>query len=216
MEAAAVVAGMTLIFLLLHGIKDWTDRPRPPDGLVSTSGSSFPSGHAAYSTVSVWLAVTVALRVVPGITRRSLVIASGIALAALIGLTRAYLRVHWLSDVTSGWALGLSCFAAVAALLLISLTFATIPGVMNGLISVALAPVLALGTEYYLFGAAGLASVTAFVGLILVPALGSYGRVWEKLVAGVLSLFVLAALVLAGFALGLFVFYNWDTISDWF
>lgn len=86
---------------------------------------------------------------------------------------------------------------------------------MNGLISVALAPVLALGTEYYLFGAAGLASVMAFVGLILVPALGSYGRGWEKLVAGVLSLFVLAALVLAGVAIGVFVFYHWDTISEW-
>ncbi|HET8592424.1 MAG TPA: hypothetical protein VFL56_02070 [Solirubrobacterales bacterium] len=86
---------------------------------------------------------------------------------------------------------------------------------MNELISVALAPALALGTEYYLFGAAGLASATAFIGLILVPALGSYGRGWEKLVAGVLSLFVLAALVLAGLAIGLFVFYHWDTISTW-
>jgi hypothetical protein len=86
---------------------------------------------------------------------------------------------------------------------------------MNGLIGTALAPVLALGTEYYLFGAAGFASMAAFVGLILVPALGSYGRGWEKLVAGVLSLFVLAALVLAGLALGVFVFYHWDTISTW-
>ena len=86
---------------------------------------------------------------------------------------------------------------------------------MNGLIGTALAPVLALGTEYYLFGAAGFASMAAFVGLILVPALGSYGRAWEKLVAGLLSLFVLAALVLAGLALGVFVFYHWDTISTW-
>jgi hypothetical protein len=78
------------------------------------------------------------------------------------------------------------------------------------------APVLALGTEYYLFAAAGLLSVAAFVGLILVPALGSYGRVWEKLVAGFLSLFVLAALVLAGLAIGVVIFLNWDDISKWF
>jgi len=87
---------------------------------------------------------------------------------------------------------------------------------MSGLISAALAPVLALGTEYYLFGGAGIASMVAFVGLILVPALGSFGRAWEKLVAGVLSLFVLAALVLAGLALGVFVFYHWDSIGKWF
>jgi hypothetical protein len=77
------------------------------------------------------------------------------------------------------------------------------------------APVLALGTEYYLFGIAGLLSIAVFVGLILVPALGSYGRVWEKLVAGFLSLFVLAALVLIGLVIGVVVFLNWDDIRGW-
>jgi hypothetical protein len=74
-------------------------------------------------------------------------------------------------------------------------------------------PLLALGTEYYLFGAAALVSLAAFVGLILVPALSSYGRVWEKFAAGFLSLFVLAALVIAGLIVGAVVFYNWDDIS---
>jgi len=81
-------------------------------------------------------------------------------------------------------------------------------------LSGAAAPLLALGTEYYLFGAAGLISVAAFVGLILVPALGSYGRTWEKFAAGFLSLFVLVALVLIGVALGVYVFYEWDDIVN--
>ncbi len=119
MEFWALVVGMTLTVLLANEIKVWTDRPRPPDPVVTVHGSAFPSGHAAYSTLYVWLAVTAALRIVPGITRRSLVIAIGIVLAALIGLTRVYLRVHWLSDVTAGWALGLSCFSAVAVVVLI-------------------------------------------------------------------------------------------------
>ncbi len=119
MEAAALLIGMAIIFLLVQGIKDWTDRPRPPDPLVSYEGSSFPSAHAAYSTLYMWLMATLALRVVPGITRRSAVIASGIALAVLIGLSRVYLRAHWQSDVSAGWALGLSCFALVAAVALI-------------------------------------------------------------------------------------------------
>jgi hypothetical protein len=83
-------------------------------------------------------------------------------------------------------------------------------------LSLIVAPALALGTEYYLFGAAGLLTVCAFVGLILVPAIGSYGRVWEKLVAGFLSLFVLAALVLIGLVIGVVIFLNWDEISHWF
>jgi hypothetical protein len=86
---------------------------------------------------------------------------------------------------------------------------------MNGPISSILAPVLALGTEYYLFGAAGVLSAVAFVALILAPALGSYARAWEKLVAGMLSLFVLAALVLVGLVLGVLIFLNWDKIHNW-
>ena len=86
---------------------------------------------------------------------------------------------------------------------------------MTGPLSSILAPVLALGPEYYLFGAAGLLSVSIFIGLILAPALGSYGRAWEKIVAGFLSLFVLAALVLVGLVLGVVIFLNWDKISTW-
>ena len=86
---------------------------------------------------------------------------------------------------------------------------------MNGPLSSILAPVLALGTEYYLFGVAGLLTISVFIGLILAPALGSYGRAWEKIVAGFLSLFVLAALVLIGLVLGVVIFLNWDKISTW-
>jgi hypothetical protein len=86
---------------------------------------------------------------------------------------------------------------------------------MGALSSSILAPVLALGTEYYLFAAAGFLSLTVFVVLILAPALGSYGRAWEKLVAGFLSLFVLAALVLVGLVIGVVIFLNWDKIHDW-
>jgi membrane protein DedA with SNARE-associated domain len=118
-ELCVLIAGMVLIVVLAHSIKDWTDRPRPADGLVEADSSSFPSGHAAYATLYTWLAVTIAFRIVPGITRRSLVIAVGIAVTALVGISRAELRVHWLSDVSAGWALGVSCFAAAAAVALI-------------------------------------------------------------------------------------------------
>jgi membrane protein DedA with SNARE-associated domain len=118
-ELCVLIAGMVLIIVLVPEIKDWTDRPRPVGGLVDAGSSSFPSGHAAQATLYTWLAVTVAFRIVPGITRRSLVIFAGIAVTALVGLSRAYLQVHWLSDVFAGWALGVSSFAAAAAVALI-------------------------------------------------------------------------------------------------
>jgi hypothetical protein len=70
--------------------------------------------------------------------------------------------------------------------------------------------------EYLLFGAAGLISLAAFVGLILVPALGSYGRLWEKAAAGILSLVVLAALVLIGVVVGLAVVYYYNDLASLF
>jgi hypothetical protein len=68
--------------------------------------------------------------------------------------------------------------------------------------------------EYVLFGAAGLVSLVAFVSLILVPAVSSYGRIWEKAAAGVVSLFVLAALVLTGVVIGLAVVYYYNDIVN--
>ena len=72
---------------------------------------------------------------------------------------------------------------------------------------------LAIGNEYYLFGGAGLISLVAFATLILTPAIGSYGRTWEKATAVLLSIFVLLALVLLGVAIGGLIVYFWPDIS---
>jgi hypothetical protein len=45
---------------------------------------------------------------------------------------------------------------------------------------------------------AGVFGLALYVGLILVPAWGSYARLWERLAATVLSLYVLAVLVGSG------------------
>jgi hypothetical protein len=68
--------------------------------------------------------------------------------------------------------------------------------------------------EYVLFGVAGLVCLLAFVGLILKPALESYGRVWEKAAASVLSLFVLAALVAIGVVIGLVIVVDYNRIVE--
>jgi len=70
--------------------------------------------------------------------------------------------------------------------------------------------------EYLLFGVAGLIALVTFVGLILVPAVGAYGRLWEKAAAGVLSLFVLAALVLVGVVAGLVIVWQYNDVARLF
>ena len=121
-ELWVLVAGMALIYLGVHELKAIVDRPRPGGGLVEVSGSSFPSAHAAYSTFYVWLAVTIVMRLRPGMARGALAVAVGIALTALVGLSRVYLGVHYLSDVSAGWALGAASFSLCAALALVIVT----------------------------------------------------------------------------------------------
>ena len=70
-----------------------------------------------------------------------------------------------------------------------------------------------IAPEYMLFGGAALLSLLAFTALILVPAISSYGRGWEKATVGFLSIFVLVALIAVGIAAGALIVYNWSEIN---
>ena len=114
-EFWVLLAGMAITQLGVLELKDVVDRPRPPEPLASTSGSSFPSDHAAHSVFYLWLAVTIVLRLRPGMARGAAVVTTGIVLTALVGLSRVYLDVQYLSDVSGGWALGAAAFSLCAA-----------------------------------------------------------------------------------------------------
>ena len=55
---------------------------------------------------------------------------------------------------------------------------------------------------YIAIGSAAGISLIAWVALVLVPAWTSYSRIWERLAATVLSLYILAAFALVGLLLG--------------
>lgn len=70
---------------------------------------------------------------------------------------------------------------------------------------------MGVATNVWYFSAAGLVSLIAFVWLILVPALSSFGRWYERMAAGFLSLFVLGGLITIGVLAGLaWVFISHD------
>jgi undecaprenyl-diphosphatase len=121
-ELAALVIGFLLVIATVHETKAGVDRPRPSGQLTNTVGSSFPSGHAAYSTAYIAMAV-IAWRLVPGFARRALVILAAGLLSVSIGLSRIYLRDHYWSDVAGGWGLGCGIFAALAVVALVVLYF---------------------------------------------------------------------------------------------
>jgi hypothetical protein len=49
-----------------------------------------------------------------------------------------------------------------------------------------------------------------YITFILVPAWAAYGRTWEKVAAGFLTLFILATLLGIGLAIGFAVVYSYD------
>jgi hypothetical protein len=65
---------------------------------------------------------------------------------------------------------------------------------------------------YMILVGAGALTLGAFGFLIVIPAWSAYGRLWERVAASVLTLFVLAAFGGAGIFLGLVVVYYWDSI----
>jgi hypothetical protein len=59
---------------------------------------------------------------------------------------------------------------------------------------------------------AGVFGLAAFVGLVAIPAVASYGKLWERVAAAFLTVYVLVALVGVGAVLGGLVIYEWDRL----
>ena len=111
---AALVA-LTLSHVAVQVLKRAVARPRPCDAsghplaLVDLPDPfSFPSGHAAAATA---VATTIVLR-------EPILALLVLPIAALVSASRVALRVHHLSDVVAGVALGIAGAVAGAALLL--------------------------------------------------------------------------------------------------
>jgi hypothetical protein len=66
-----------------------------------------------------------------------------------------------------------------------------------------------LDITYAVASACGLTAIVAFVGMILVPAVGGYTRSWERLVATLLSFYVLVAVIGVGLLAAAGVVWVW-------
>jgi undecaprenyl-diphosphatase len=114
-----LVLGSTLGGAVLNALlKDAFARPRPTvvPHLTQASSSSFPSGHAMLSAI-VYLTLGALLAQLTERRRLKLyVVGVSLALTFLVGLTRVFLGVHYLTDVLGGWMAGLA-WALCTALL---------------------------------------------------------------------------------------------------
>lgn len=106
--ASIIVAEASVtVFKLLY------DRPRPIDPLVTTTGASFPSGHAIAGAVTAVALVVVFL---PAGPHRRIWELVAVGFAFFMAMSRTYLRAHWLTDVVAGTLLGAAAAVGVAAI----------------------------------------------------------------------------------------------------
>lgn len=89
-------------------------RPDPPFALVHSHGFSFPSGHAAGAAAVGLLSAWMLCRwVIHPWAAQVAVWALTLTVVALIGFSRLYLGVHFVTDVLAGWLLGAAWAGAV-------------------------------------------------------------------------------------------------------
>jgi membrane-associated phospholipid phosphatase len=110
------IAAALAIAMIVYGgalfniaVKHLVQRGRPvlEDPLMTLPTYSFPSGHAAASTVFGGLICILARRSGFRGPRAGIVIACAVAWIALVGVSRVYLGLHYPTDVVAGTAEGL-------------------------------------------------------------------------------------------------------------
>ena len=99
------VGGGALINELLKNI---FLRPRPdfPNAFYHESGYSFPSGHAMLSVLFFGMTAYLIAAQVPSWKTQIRLMVTAFTLSLLIGFSRIFLGVHYLTDVLGGWAAG--------------------------------------------------------------------------------------------------------------
>lgn len=104
---AAVLVGITTVSLIKIIVK----LPRPAGSLITETGYSFASGHAATATIFFLLIAYAYKSHIRSPFLRRLFIIANCLIAFSIGFSRLYLGVHYATDVIFGFFIGLTVFA---------------------------------------------------------------------------------------------------------
>ena len=96
------LGGLIVAFLL----KNIVHRARPLGGLLNETSFSFPSAHAVISVVFYGFIIYLLLPKIKNRKIKALKIFIASLLVMLVGFSRLYLGVHYLSDVLAGYVIG--------------------------------------------------------------------------------------------------------------
>lgn len=115
LSAVWVTLSVAGVGVLNEAVKELVGRPRPQfaEGGAQLGSLSFPSGHASGIACLVTTALVLAWPALSRTARRWWTLAA-VLLALVVGLSRMWLGVHYLSDVVGGWAFGVGWTLLVA------------------------------------------------------------------------------------------------------
>jgi undecaprenyl-diphosphatase len=110
-----VAVAVLLVGLVTSGLKEAFGRLRPQfaGGGARYASLSYPSGHSSGIATLVTVALVLSWPLLRSAARRWWVLA-GAVLVVVVGLSRMWLGVHYLTDVVGGWSLGIAWSLAVA------------------------------------------------------------------------------------------------------
>lgn len=89
-------------------LKNWVERDRPEiNPIIHSAGFSFPSGHTMNSTAVLGFICFLLLIHFKSKAFRKTIIGVTVLLVALIGVSRIYLGVHYVTDIIGGFVAGI-------------------------------------------------------------------------------------------------------------
>lgn len=107
-KAVWIVAGVAATYLVNSVLKAWIARPRPAEAWgIEVDGFSFPSGNAMlavalYGMFAIWISRYGRI----GKGGRIAIGWIAVLMVLLIGWSRLYFSVHYVTDIASGYAVG--------------------------------------------------------------------------------------------------------------
>jgi undecaprenyl-diphosphatase len=121
-RGVSIIGSVLIAFILNTLLKKGFDRIRPEEAWgITADGASFPSGNAMLAFVMFgMIAIAIAQSRSAGKGFKGVVCIAAVVVIVMMGLSRVYFHVHYVSDIFGGFAAGLAVIACVQAVMLLA------------------------------------------------------------------------------------------------
>ncbi|WP_337103302.1 phosphatase PAP2 family protein [Paenibacillus sp. YIM B09110] len=121
-RGVSIIGSVLIAFIMNTLLKKGFDRIRPEEAWgITADGASFPSGNAMLAIVMFGM---IAIAIVHSRTAskrsKGIVCLAAVVVIVMMGLSRVYFHVHYISDIIGGFAAGSAVISGVQAVMLLA------------------------------------------------------------------------------------------------